>query len=1075
MTRVLIVDDERSTWETFQTALEGEGYDVIVTADLVEAEPFLVEHACDVVVADVVLPCMNGLTLLQRVRQIDMDIPVIIVTGEPDVATAAEAVRHGAYDYMAKPVTQKVLIQAVDRAAEKKCLLDEKRRLEAQNRAYQAELEKKIVERTAELEQRVQEERKRAAQLAVVNQVARQIASILDLDQLLQQVVTAIQQGFDYHSVALFLCSPLPDRECGELKMLTIAGGFEGIMTPGYRQAVGVGMIGWTAETGQSLLANDVSQEPHYFAGVLEGKITNGSELCVPLKLGERVIGVLDVMDIQLNAFDETDIKALETLAGQIAVAIDNARLFEETNRRLNELSLLHDVALASAATLDLDEILRHTVESVRSKLQLETFGFLLVDEAEGVVRLHPTFLGAPGQIEGFCTCLGEGITGWVAQTGEPILAPDVGREPRYLDVDPDVCSEVCVPLKVGDKIIGVIDAESTRLNAFSEDDVRLFSTLAAQLSVVLEKARLFEETRHRLIESQVLQEVMQAAASTLDFDKVLTRAIETLHKTLGIEYLNFVLPDEQGGYMVLHPSQIGYTDALAMLHLPIDGSVVGRVYQSGEPLVIPDVRQVPYYFEGIAEIRSELAVPVKVADRVVAVLNAESPSVGAFGEEDKRLFSAVAAQLGVVLENARLYEETDRRLADAMLLQEVMLAAASTLNFDLVLERTVKALHRALKIDRLGFLLPSDWDDVLVPHPSLVGFARTIRVPVEGSLAGQAYRTGQPMLVRDAERGAPLLDQSPDVRSALAVPVRIGSRIIAVLHAESPQADAFSLDELRLFTTIAGQMGVALENARLYQKLETQTAELSRAYDELREFDRLRAELVQNVGHELRTPLGLVKGYANLLLEGELGDISDDQRDALRIVHARTATLERLIHNLTVLQAVPQETLKLVPVSVVEVVKHALAEFWVSAEDAGIALQDELPSELLLVLGDQDRLRLVFSHLMDNALKFSPDGGTVIVRARADRENVYVSIIDQGIGIPFEHRVRIFERFYQVDGSASRRFGGMGVGLALAWEIVEAHGGTVVVESEPGQGSVFTVVLPRPSSDLEGPKEDTG
>lgn len=712
MSHILVVGDEPSVRKTFQEFLEEEGYDVTIVAGLAEAELLLTEHSCDVIVADISLPRVSGLNLLQRVCQIDGDIPVIMIAGESDVSSAAELMCHGAYDYVSKPVARQVLNRIVGHAIEKKHLLEDKRRLEEENQTYQA-------------------------------------------------------------------------------------------------------------------------------------------------KLKEMVL---------------------------------------ETNRRLAEAHLLH--------------------------------------------------------------------------------------------------------------------------------------------------------------------EVVQAASSTLDFDEVLTRTIETLHRTRGFPHLAFIVPGEQQSDLRLHPSRIGYPREM---RLPLDGSVSGRVYQSGEPLLIPDVREVPYYFEGVPNIRSALAVPVKVSGQVVAVLSAESSQLGTFDEDDLRLFSSIAAQLGGALKSASLHEETRRNLTEARLVQEVMLAATSTLNFDLALERTVKALHRALKIDRLGFLLPDEQKSELVLHPSLVGFAKNVfRIPIEGSLVGRAYRTGQPVLVRDATQKTAYLDQALDVRSALAAPVRVSGRVVAVLHAESPRKNAFGEDELHLFATIAGQLGVVLDNAQLYQKLETQAAELSQAYEELREINRLRTELVQNVGHELRTPLGLVKGYVELLLAGDLGGLPNNQHTALQVVRARTATLERLIHNLTVLQSVPHGVLRLASISVADVVRYALTEFQLVAERAGIVFQDELPAELPPVWGDRNRLGLVFSHLVDNAIKFSPDGGTVAIRAWADQEMVHVSIADQGIGIPFEHRERIFERFYQVDGSASRRFGGMGVGLALVWEIVEAHRGTVDLKSEPGKGSTFTVALPR-------------
>jgi two-component system C4-dicarboxylate transport response regulator DctD len=203
MAHVLIVDDELSIRETFQAFLEKDGYDVTTAADFFEAESFLARlpskaGGLDVVVADIVMPHTNGLALLQRVREIDADIPVIMITGEPDVSTAAEAVRSGAYDYVAKPVTQRVLNRVVGRAAEKKHLLDEQRRLEAENRAYQADLEQRVAERTAELEQRNQE-------LGALIEIGRDISATLDLNKVFKRVTQRTAQACGAHRCTILM------------------------------------------------------------------------------------------------------------------------------------------------------------------------------------------------------------------------------------------------------------------------------------------------------------------------------------------------------------------------------------------------------------------------------------------------------------------------------------------------------------------------------------------------------------------------------------------------------------------------------------------------------------------------------------------------------------------------------------------------------------------------------------------------------------------------------------------------------------------------------------------------------
>ena len=198
LTHVLIVDDELSIRETFQIILEEEGYGVAAAGDFFEAESLLAEQSFDVVIADIILPRVNGLALLQRVHEIDEDVPVIMITGEPDVSTAAEAVRHGAYDYIAKPVTLENLLNIVKRAAERKHLLDEKHRLEAENRAYQTRLEEKVAERTAELEQRNRE-------LTALIETGNDISATLDQTQVLKRVTQRTAQICGAQHCTIFL------------------------------------------------------------------------------------------------------------------------------------------------------------------------------------------------------------------------------------------------------------------------------------------------------------------------------------------------------------------------------------------------------------------------------------------------------------------------------------------------------------------------------------------------------------------------------------------------------------------------------------------------------------------------------------------------------------------------------------------------------------------------------------------------------------------------------------------------------------------------------------------------------
>jgi len=1398
MACVLIVDDELGIRETFQAVLEDEGYDVTTAANFFEAESFLSEHPCDIVVADIILPRVNGLALLQRVCEIDASIPVIMITGEPDVATAAEAVRHGAYDYIAKPVTLDVLTRVVGRAVERKQLLDEKRRLEAENLAYQVDLERRVAERTAELTtlieisrdvsatlvstkvlkrvtrraaqvckvhrctilllaedgkmviplmsqfsdgrkdremwrlfknasylmpvsqvseaQRVIRERRPffipdapasslprsliesfgiesvllvpliskeqviglmvldhiergqeftskqidlamgiAAQAAVAIENARLfeaeraqlllartlqkvgalLTTRLSLDEVYQHIFDLLSQVVKYQSVSIQLVDadgqlsllvergfPDPERsrqvvrELGSLTLerfverevivipdthndsrwvaapgveyirswigapLLVKGKLIGILNVdsatvnAYDAAAGETVMafanqaaiaienarlfeeirehvtrlekktrdmelihqvsraisssldltrimeltteqmvavfeadhsgillfdpaqtygqvvteypstGATAERypvqgylaaeriiagREPLVIEDVWNDP-LMATVREAmhRLDIRSMLIVPLIVKEEVVGSIGLDAVgQQRRFSTDEVALAQTIANQVAIAIENARLYEETKRRAEEMTTLYHTSMEIGMPTALPDLLWTICDRAAKLLNVDKGGLYLYDEVREELELVVSYK-LSRDLTGTRIKLGEGVAGRVVQTGQSLTVDDYSHwEERALAYEGEPFTTVIgVPLRWQERIIGaIILSEETEQRTFTSDDERLLGLFAQQAAVAIENARLLQETNRRLNDLSFLHDIALVSAATLDFDQIMHRTVESVRSELQLDVFGFLLIDEEADVAHLHPAFLGLSGKLADFSIPLGEGITGWVAQTGQPLLASDVSQEPRYRDIIPGIRSEVCVPLRVGGKIIGVIDAESAQPDAFSEEHVQLFSTLAAQLGVVLENARLFEEIRRRLAEAELIQEVVLAAASTLDFDLVLERAVKALNRALGVYCLGFLLPDEQRGVLMPHPSLVGFAEMIfQIPIKGSLVGQVYRTGRPILVRDMAQETAYQEVAPDVRSELAVPVWISGRIVAVLYTQSPQVGAFDEDELRLFTTIAGQLGMALENARLYQRLETQTAELSRAYTELQEVNRLRAELVQNVGHELRTPLTLIKGYVELLRDGDLGPILNNQRLALQIVHERTVTLSRLIHNLTMMRDLPREALSLAPVSLVEVAQHALAKFRALAKEAGIAFSEDLPGELPPVMGNQEHLELACGHLLDNAIKFSPDGGTVTLRAWAEEDVVCLSIADEGIGISSEHLDRVFECFYQVDGSASRRFGGMGVGLALVWEIIKAHGGTVKVKSNVGEGSRFTIALPQNS-----------
>jgi signal transduction histidine kinase/DNA-binding response OmpR family regulator len=409
--------------------------------------------------------------------------------------------------------------------------------------------------------------------------------------------------------------------------------------------------------------------------------------------------------------------------------------------------------------------------------------------------------------------------------------------------------------------------------------------------------------------------------------------------------------------------------------------------------------------------------------------------------------------------------------------LNSVSYAISDPLDLDTMLNRAIAAAVQAVEADGGAVRLLDSATGCLALAAargfpdSYLSSARAI--PLGQGIIGQVAQSGQPHVVSDSDDD-PWLSRlrSEGFNSFLCVPLRAGESgdgrhpIVGALTVVTRARRDFDAHEVDLLTTIGNQIGVAVARAQYAADLSKTNVQLEQANVELRQLDSLREQFIQNVAHELRTPLALVRGYVEMLARGELD--SEEQRVALEVTSRRVETLVELVEAITTLQDLGSQPLRIEPVSPAELIKTACRMTAQRAANAGVKLHCEQPADIPAFPGDFTRLSQALHQLLDNACKFSPGGAAVAVTARvdADARAICISVTDQGVGIPPEEHERIFERFYQVNGSLTRRYGGTGLGLALVKEIAEAHGGTVSVESQMGAGSTFTVHLP-----LEGKK----
>lgn len=334
----------------------------------------------------------------------------------------------------------------------------------------------------------------------------------------------------------------------------------------------------------------------------------------------------------------------------------------------------------------------------------------------------------------------------------------------------------------------------------------------------------------------------------------------------------------------------------------------------------------------------------------------------------------------------------------------------------------------------------------------------REIKVPLEGSIAGAIYRTGEPIIVGDVSgdsRHYTGVDQSISfhTRSLLGVPLQVRTRCIGVLEAINKlNGEQFEESDVHLLLAMASHAAIAIENARL-------VANLREANRRLSDLDRLKTNFISIASHELRTPLMIVQGFASFLREQASGEMTSDLDMVLRGASKLQSIIDQMT-NLNYLEAGLSE-LKRENLSVQNLVEDLAREWGPLAAAKQQTLTINVPPTPIFIHGDRSKIDLALSNVMNNAVKFTPENGHIAVQVISHTGRVEIAVIDDGVGIPKEELGRVFERFYQVEDHLTRHYGGLGLGLAIAKEVIEQHGGRIWAESGEGQGSRFRITLP--------------
>lgn len=518
-----------------------------------------------------------------------------------------------------------------------------------------------------------------------------------------------------------------------------------------------------------------------------------------------------------------------------------------------------------------------------------------------------------------------------------------------------------------------------------------------------------------------------------------------------------------QTHYIVNSLSALSDSLDVSHKHFGIDEGMLGWAIKHQSPIIV-DIESAPSFhpqLEGRCQqvgIRTVLIVPLRTGSDILGSLCFGSSKQGAYHEQDLWIAHLLSLQVAIALKNSSLFEDAEKRLNQIELVNEVAGKLNRTVELEELLNSAAESIQKTFNyFDVTVFLLDGDRDDLtLVAHSgSYIDFLpHGYSQKVSDGIVGWVASRGEKVLANDVSLDPRYLSYIyHNTNSELAVPVKVDGEVVGVLNVEDTRLHAFDETDATVLETLCEQIGIAIKKARLYD-------ELKRVNMKLTELDKLKSEFLGIVSHDFRSPLASIVLAAKSLLRNE--DVARNQHfsEYLSIIMEQANRLSQLAEDTLSITRMEAGRLSYYfkIVNVERLIQDAIAMVRVSDRHA---LSLDIDPRVSYIKGDQTKLRQVVQNLVSNAVKYSPNGGSVhITVSEYSSDEILVTIEDEGIGIPADQLDRLFKKFSRIESSEAREIKGSGLGLWICKEVVNAHGGHIWVESEIGKGSTFKFTL---------------
>jgi PAS domain S-box-containing protein len=792
--------------------------------------------------------------------------------------------------------------------------------------------------------------------------------------------------------------------------------------------------------------------------------VANGGKtrMFVPLVVREEARGLIQVeQQIADKPLTQQQIRLARALGSQVAVAIENARLSAETAERFEELYVINELSRAISSELDLDKVIRVVRNQVPALVQVDELYLALYDKETDEITFPLAVFGGK-DVNLPPRGLGDDEVSYIIKKKQMLILveellslADIRHNMGIVTSEGDIKSYMGVPLISGNEVIGVLavrDAKKSR--AFGVNDQGILTTVAAQLGAAIRNAQLFEQINNfaadlnRLVEARTreleqerdridtLYQITSELARTLDMDRVLERALGMVAKAVGAD---------DGVILLLDPmtDQL-YSRAVLNLDSLID---VGRADRPIHPaemvgswliehdheLVVDDLHRADFWDPkqaGVEQWRSALAVLLETGEDVQGVIVFLSEKIGQFDEPQLKLAVSAANQVAAAINNADLYQlirDQAERLG-ALLRSEQEEAQKSTAILESIAD---------------GVML-TDANGVVVLFNTAA--ERILELPRDQVL-------GQPLATLTGLYGGTgnVWARSVDEWSA---------------HPERLNAGQFIDERLQL-----GERVVSVHLSPVYITTTSGsqflgTVSVFRDITKEVEVDRVKSEFIANVSHEFRTPMTSIKGFADLLLMGAVGDMDEAQKKSLAIIKENADRLSGLVNDVLEISKIDagRDQLNLEVLNVEGLIDQVVGNLQskMDARKKQIHIGVDIAPNMPEFQADRDKLMRILSNIVDNAFNYTYTGGKIDIGVQTQGERIVFSIKDSGIGIPEEFQPRVWRRFERFDQHALvMDVAGTGLGLSIVKELVELHNGQIWFESQLNKGTTFHIAFP--------------